>query len=118
MGQGDMTQSTEQENKEALDVASFLSKYADAPSCQATYHLKRLVARVQDLEAARKQGVFRRLTLEEAIRQSLTDDTRCAGAILAADFGATVRTQITFSYEAPANYAKTVLADFIKEKQG
>ena len=59
---------------------------------------------------------FHKHTHEEAIIQSIKQDQNAAGAILSAKDTDRITCRIYFDYEVPANYAKLVLADYIKEQ--
>ena len=55
-------------------------------------------------------------THEEAILQTIKQDQNTAGVILSAKGTDRITCRIYFEYEVPANYAKLVLADYIKEQ--
>ena len=59
-----------------------------------------------------------RITHEEAVRRSLRSSTRTAGLILGAHHGQILNIEVTFTISVPANFAKAVLADYIKEQEG
>lgn len=59
---------------------------------------------------------FYKHTYEEAIRQTIRQDQNAAGAILSTKGTDRITCRIYFDYEVPANYAKLVLADYIKEQ--
>lgn len=59
---------------------------------------------------------FYKHTYEEAILQTIKQDPNAAGAILSAKGTGRITCRICFEYEVPANYAKVVLADYIKEQ--
>ncbi len=60
---------------------------------------------------------FHKLTMEDAVIKTLTDDRSAAGQILNAKPGDKIRCRITYEYTVPANFAKAVLADYVKKQQ-
>ena len=59
---------------------------------------------------------FYKHTHEEAILQTIKQDQNTAGVILSAKDTDRITCRISFEYGVPANYAKLVLADYIKEQ--
>ena len=55
-------------------------------------------------------------THEEVIRMAIRDDPTCAGSIINANPGDMLSVRYTLTIEVPANLAKAVLSDYLKEK--